>query len=434
MIKRILNNSFVKSTLILLSGGFLSKLLGFILKIIVTRKIGTEGIGLYSLLVPTFSFFTTLAIFSYPTAISSLIAEEKRNSKKILLSIIPVAMAINVVIILLIILTAPFLATILLKESSLYYPIICVGLTLPFIGLSSIIKGYFWGKQRMGPYIISNIGEQIVRIIILVIALPYLIEVSLIVTICAIILVNVVSESISILIMIKGFPKGSKIRKKDLKISKREVKDVMQISVPSTSSKIIGSVFYFLEPIILTNILLYLGYSRNYIITEYGIINGYSLSLLLLPQFFTQSISTVLIPELSKNYSLHNNKKCIKRIKQIVFLSFIIGLFSTIIINIFPEELLKLLFHTTEGTSYIRILAPFILLYFIEIPLINALQSLNKAKECMKITIIGGICRTISIILFSFFKIGMNSLIFAIIINLLISTFLYYKSLKKVFR
>ena len=433
MIKKLMQNNFFKSTLILLTGGFLSKLLGFILKIIITREIGTKGIGLYSLLAPTISFFSILAVFSYPTAISSLVAENKRSSKKIIFSIIPVATTINVIIILSIILLAPILSNDLLKEPSLYYPIICVGLTLPFIGLSSIIKGYFWGKQRMGPYILSNIGEQIVRLIILLLLIPKFMKIGLIPTISLIILVNIISETVSIIIMIKGFPKNSKIRKEDLKIDVRKVKDVMNVSIPSTTSKIIGSLFYFLEPIILTNILLFLGYSKDFIRTEYGIINGYSMSLLLLPQFFTQSISTSLVPELSKNYALGNKKKCIKRIKQIVTLSLLIGLLSTIIIYIFPKELLNLLFHTTSGVNYIKILAPFTLLYFIEVPLINSLQSLNKSKECMKITIIGETIRTILIVTLSFLKIGMYSLIIAIIVNLIVSTYLYYKNIKKVF-
>ena len=180
MINKIKNNTFIKSTLILLLGGFLSKFLGFILRIIITREIGTTGIGIYSLLGPSMAILNTLAIFSYPTAISSLIAKINSNTKKIMFSIIPVSILINIGIILITILIAPFLSKYLLKEPILYYPIICIGLTLPFIGLSSIIKSYYWGHQNMGPYILSNIVEQIVRIILLVIWVPKLIKVSLI--------------------------------------------------------------------------------------------------------------------------------------------------------------------------------------------------------------------------------------------------------------
>ena len=434
MINKIKNNTFIKSTLILLLGGFLSKFLGFILRIIITREIGTTGIGIYSLLGPSMAILNTLAIFSYPTAISSLIAKRNSNTKKIMFSIIPVSILINIGIILITILIAPFLSKYLLKEPILYYPIICIGLTLPFIGLSSIIKSYYWGHQNMGPYILSNIVEQIVRIILLVIWVPKLIKVSLMITISIIILVNIISETSSIIVMILFLPKGIHIKKEDLRIDKSSVKDVMNISIPSTSSKIIGSLFYFFEPIIITNILLYVGYSKAFIINEYGIINGYALSLLLLPSFFTQSMSTSLIPELSKHYSLKNYKKCIKRIKQIVLISLSIGFISTLVIYLFPDKLLYLLYHTTEGVNYIKILSPFILLYFIEIPLNNALQTLNKAKTVMKITVFGEIIRTISLIIFSFFKIGLYSLVIAIILNLITSTTLYYRETIKLFK
>ncbi len=432
MIKEILKNKFFASTLILLVGGFISKLLGFIIKIIITRQIGIEGIGLYSMLSPTFSLFIMVAIFSYPVAISKLVAIKGRSSKKIIFSIIPISILINLISILLIFLFAPFLANNLLNEPRLYYPIVCVGFTLPFIGLSSIIKGYFWGKQRMMPYIVSNIAEQVVRLVILSIFIPMIVKTSIINAINIIILVNIISESISILVMLKALPKDIKITKADLIPQKKEIKDILNISLPSTSSKIVGSFAYFLEPIVLTNTLLFFGYSSSYIINEYGILNGYSLSLLLLPQFFTQSISTALIPELSKNYSEGNKKKCIKRIRQIVLISLGIGFISTLFIYIFPEFLLNILFHTTAGINYIKLLAPFTLLYFIEIPLINSLQALDKARISMMVTIIGSIVRLGSIFIFSMFHMGMYSMVIAIILNLIFSTYFNYIYVRKV--
>ncbi len=431
MLKKIKENKFFTSAFILLFGGFISKFLGFVIRIIITRILGTEGIGLYSLLAPTMSLLTVIAVFSYPIAISKLIAIKGKSAKKIIFSIIPISLLINIIFICFLFLFSPILSTYLLKESRLYYPIICIGLIMPFIGLSSIIKGYFWGKQKMFPYILSNIVEQIVRLIILIIILPRILN-NLILCICIIILVNIISETISIVVMILGLPKGVKITKEDIKINKNEIKDIMNISVPVTSSKILGSIAYFLEPIILTNVLLYVGYSSEFILTEYGIINGYALSLLLLPQFFTISVSTALVPELSKKYSQNDLKGCIKRIKQIIFISLLIGLISTIIIYIFPEFLLKLIFSTIEGAIYIRILAPFTLLYFIEIPLINSLQALGKAKETMVVTLISSLVKLISIFVFSLLKIKMYGLVISIILGLFTTTYFNYKSIKKV--
>lgn len=430
MIKKYLNNKFVIGTVILLTGGFFSKFLGFILKIIVTRMIGIEGVELYSLITPTFGLFITIATFSFPTAISKIVSIPNRSSKKAIFSIIPISLLLNILTFIIIFLIAYPLSNRFLHEPRLYYPLLSIGFVLPFIGMSSIIKGYYWGKQRMGIYILSNIVEQIVRIAILLWLIPICLNKSLVLTVSVIILVNMLSELSSIVVMLLGLPKGVSISREDIKLQKNEVKEILGISIPMTSSKIIGCIAHFLEPIILTSVLTSVGYSSKFIIREYGILNGYSLSLLLLPQFFTMSISTSLIPELSKYYSIKDYDMCKKRVKQIVSLSLLIGLVSTSLIFCIPEYFLKLIYNTTLGSNYIRILAPFFLLYFINTPINNALQAIDRSKEAMFTTIISSIIKLILIGVLSIFKIGIYGLIISIIVNLIISSFMDYKFLK----
>lgn len=428
--KKYLDNKFIMGTIILLTGGFFSKFLGFILKIIVTRMIGIEGVELYSLITPTFGLFITIATFSFPTAISKIVSIPNRSSKKAIFSIIPISLLLNILTFIIIFLIANPLSNRFLHEPRLYYPLLSIGFVLPFIGMSSIIKGYYWGKQRMGIYILSNIVEQIVRIAILLWLIPICLNKSLVLTVSVIILVNMLSELSSIVVMLFGLPKGVSISREDIKLQKNEVKEILGISIPMTSSKIIGCIAHFLEPIILTSILTSVGYSPKFIIREYGILNGYSLSLLLLPQFFTMSISTSLIPELSKYYSIKDYDMCKKRVKQIVSLSLLIGLVSTSLIFCIPEYFLKLIYNTTLGSNYIRILAPFFLLYFINTPINNALQAIDRSKEAMFTTIISSIIKLILIGVLSIFKIGIYGLIISIIVNLIISSFMDYKFLK----
>ena len=429
MLNKIKNNIFLKSTLVLLIGGVIGKLVGFVLRIIVTRKLGAEGMGLYSLLAPTSSLLSVLATLSYPTALSKIISEKSSRTKTLFTSIIPLSLIINIFIIGITILLAPTLST-LLKNETLYFPIICLSLVTPFISISSIIKGYFWGKQNMFPYMLSNFIEQVTRLILITLFINKFLSISLTHAISFIILVNAAGEVVSQLVMMYFFPKN--IRPSINDFNKNDIKKVMDICVPSTSSKIIGSISYFLEPIVLTNVLMYVGYSKDFIVYEYGVINAYAMSLLLMPQFFTQNMATSLVPELSKYYSLGNNEMCKKRIKQIVLISCSIGGLSTLIITLFPTFFLNILYHTTLGLDYIRLLSPFTILFYVEYPLINALQALGKSKSAMKCTIISSIIRLISIATLSLLRIGMYSLILSIIINLLLSTCLYTKEIKKV--
>ena len=67
---------FIVSTFILLIGGFLTKALGMVIKMVMSRIVGSEGIGLYMLVLPTFSLFIGLGQFGLPIAFTKLVAEE----------------------------------------------------------------------------------------------------------------------------------------------------------------------------------------------------------------------------------------------------------------------------------------------------------------------------------------------------------------------
>ena len=283
----------------------------------------------------------------------------------------------------------------------------------------------------MYPYMLSNFLEQVTRIILISLFINKITKYDAIYAISFILIVNICGEVISQLVMLKFKPK-EKIKLKNLKFNLKYIKDLYRISIPATSSKIIGSIAYFLEPVVLTNMLLFMGYTKDYIINEYGILNAYSMSLLLMPQFFTQNMSTALVPELSKQYTKKDYKMCKKRIKQIVGISCLIGVICTLIILLFPKFFLNLIYKTTEGVDYIKLLAPFTILFYIEYPLINALQALNKAKKAMYATIIGAIIRLSSIIIFSLLGFGMYSLVISIILNIISSTIIYYKLINKI--
>ena len=91
-----MKNNFIKSTIILILGGLITKVLGMVIKIALTRAVTTKGIGLYSLILPTFNLFITLCSLGLPVAISKLISEGGKNNKKIVLSMMPIMLIINI--------------------------------------------------------------------------------------------------------------------------------------------------------------------------------------------------------------------------------------------------------------------------------------------------------------------------------------------------
>lgn len=424
-----MKEKFINSVIILLIGGLLTKLLGMFIKIMMSRLIGTEGLGLYMMVLPTFSLFIGIGQFGLPTALSKLVAEKRKNNIKLFFSILPISLFINLLLIITILVIAPVLANNLLHDSRCYLPILAIAVVIPFTSLSSICRSYFFGKEKMVPHVVSNLLEDIVRLTLMIIGIPFFLPKGLEYAVCYIILSNVISEGVSILVLFLFLPKKIQLKKEDLIPKKDYMKESLSIGIPNTTGRLLGSIGYFLEPILLTTTLLSLGYSSKFITTEYGILSGYVMPLLLLPSFFTMAISQALLPVVSREYTRGNYTFVRRKIKQAILYSLAIGIPVTIFFIIFPELPLKLIYHTKEGISYMRFLAPVCLFQYIQSPLSSCLDAMGRSRDAMIATTIGVIIRSIFLVLLSLLNIGLWGLIIAISLNVLAVTFY---SLKKV--
>ena len=111
-----MKNNFFKSTLILLVGGFITKLFSTLIKITISRMIGTEGLSMYSLVLPTLNLLISLSQFGIPIAISKLVSEDTKNNKKLLFSTLPVILITNITLIIIVNILAPTISTKLLHN------------------------------------------------------------------------------------------------------------------------------------------------------------------------------------------------------------------------------------------------------------------------------------------------------------------------------
>ena len=407
-------SKFIRSTLILLIGGFVTKILGMVIKIVTSRLIPTEGVGLYMMIMPTFTLLISLAQMGLPIAISKLVSEDTRNNKKIVFSCIPMTILLNIIIFIVLFFASDFIAIYLLHEERCKYAIKAIGFVLPFISISSIFRGYFFGKEKMIPHVVSNVTEDIVRLIVLTLGIPLFLQRGLEFTIAFLVLSNIISELTSILILFFFVPKSFSLKPQDFVPNKNDLKDILGISIPTTASRLIGSIGYFFEPIN--------GYSNNFIVSEYGILNGYVMPLILLPSFFTSAISQALIPVVSNQYTKGNKVFVKKKIKQAIFISLLIGIPATILFTLVPDIFLRYIYNTNEGITYIKVLAPICLLHYVQSPISSSLQAMGHAKDSMKGTLLGMILRTLFLIVGCNLKIGLWGLVLATSANIIFVT------------
>ena len=144
--------------------------------------------------------------------------------------------------------------------------------------------------------------------------------------------------------------------------------------------------------------------------------------LVLLPSFFTLSISQAIIPIISYSYSHGDFSTTRLKIKQGIFFSLLIGIPCTLIFLFIPGIPLRLIYNTNLGINYIRIMGVICLLHYIQSPISSSLQAMGKANDSMKGTLFGMILRCLFLFIGCSIHIGMWGLIIATSINIIFVT------------
>lgn len=427
------NNLLIKNIIILLVSGALAKVLGMLGKIIYTRIAGVNVVGLYTMITPTFMLIISICQFSFPISISKISAEEKYDNKSLLKSAYFVGSIISIILIIILILTSNLIA-LSLHNKLLAPTILSISAIIPFVMISSVQRGFLHGKEDMLPASITNVAEEIIKIILILFLLPIAISKGDITSVIFLILFNVITEGSNILFMQKAISKNYISNKKG-KVNKKIIKEILSISIPTTSVRLIASIGFFLEPIILTNTLLSSGYSPNYITMEYGIINSYIVPLLSIPSFFSISIASALLPNITKAYANKKYDEFNRKLLKLMFLSMLVGAVCLTIILIFPSEILKLVYNVNFGINYIYLIGPFFLILYMQPTLSVALQAMDKTNKLFLTSTISVIIKYSALYVLGKIGFGMNALIFAMIAGIITTTSLVLiivlKELKK---
>ena len=427
------NNLLIKNIIILLVSGAIAKVLGMIGKIIYTRIAGVNVVSLYTMITPTLMLIISITQFSFPISISKISAEGKYDNKSLLKNAYLIGLIINIILILILVLSSNFIAK-ALHNRALAPAILSISVIIPFVCVSSVQRGFLHGKEDMLPASITNITEEIIKILLIIFILPITISSGNITSVIFLILFNVITETSNILFMQKAINKKY-INHSKGRINKNIIKEILSISIPTTSVRLIASVGFFLEPIILTNTLLYTGYSPNYITMEYGIINSYIVPLLSIPSFFSISIASALLPNITKAYANKKYDEFNRKLLKLMFLSMLVGAICLIFILIFPNEILKLVYNVNFGINYIYLIGPFFLILYMQPTLSVAIQAMGKTNKLFLTSTISVIVKYSALYILGKNGLGMNSLIFSMIIGIVTTTSLVIiivlKELKK---
>ena len=157
-------NRLIKGAFVVTLGGLITKVLGALYRIPLTNLLGAKGIGIYQMVFPLYSLLLTVSSTGVPSGISKVIAGGENPEsvlKTSLLIFAPIGLFGSIFM-------AVFSRNLAILQGDLNAKF-AYFLISPSVFLVSVIccfRGYFQGLLNMKPTAISQVLEQLIKLVI----------------------------------------------------------------------------------------------------------------------------------------------------------------------------------------------------------------------------------------------------------------------------
>ncbi len=435
--------NFYKKSFILSSSNILTGILGFIFSIILSKELGAEALGLYGLLMPIYNFFICLMCGGILTSISRIIAiyfDNKHFNKAHLTIRISIIFNLiwSIIIATLVYTLSPSIASLVIKDTRVITAIKIICPAMLFISISNILKGYFYGTSQINVPSIIDILEKFIRILVLIMIIKIFKLNTVESTVTAAYISICVGEFLSYVFLHSYY---KKVKYKTAKLSqlkqntasnKSLLFDMLKIAFPLCINGLITTLISSITTLLVPRRLIKAGFNYSQALSTIGKFNGMALNIVLFPVIVISSISTLLIPDLSKSISKNKILLAEKRIREVIKISFILGLATVVICFVIPDELSYMFFKRTDLGSYIWFASLITPLFFMSLTTYSILNGLGKQKKILTHSLICSVVEIIVIYIFTgISQINILSYAIAIMIDSFLSVVLNLKEIKK---
>jgi stage V sporulation protein B len=176
--RKMKRSNILRGTIILTIAGFITRFIGFFYRIFLSNTMGAELMGIYQLIFPVYGICFTIYATGIQTSISQMVAAElgrgnKKNVKKILSVGLLLSVSLAVLLSLLLYLKADLVASRFLLEKRSVDSLRILAAAFPFCGITACINGYYYGLKKAGVPAVTQLLEQVIRVIFVYILAIY---------------------------------------------------------------------------------------------------------------------------------------------------------------------------------------------------------------------------------------------------------------------
>ena len=314
--------SFLKGTFILTIAGFVVKVIGSLNWIFVSRILGGEGIGLYQMAFPIYFLAMTVSQAGVPVAISIITAERVAlkdiwGAKRVFRISMTFMLLTGIAFSLLTFFAADWLIDFhFLRDARAKMAVQVLAPTVFFVTLLASSRGYLQGWQRMTPTAVSQIVEQIFRVITMILLADLFLPWGLDYAAAGASLGALAGAVTGLIVLVYFHWKLDRDIERDYGKElapppgeqplswQRVMRRIFMLSLPVSASSLMLPVVSNLDLMIVPQRLEVAGYSINEATELFGYLTGMAVPLVNLSTILTASMAMSIVPIISEARAL----------------------------------------------------------------------------------------------------------------------------------
>lgn len=396
-------NNFIKGAAILTAAGLTAKVMGFVYRVILTRIIGTEGMGLYQMAYPIYTTLLVVSRSGIPVSLAKLISArialgERKTAFKIFRVGRYLSLGVGFFFSLLMAFLAKPLVNIFNWDPRAYYAVLAISPAIFFVSIMATYRGFFQGLQNMVPTAYSQVIEQLVRMITMVTLVYFLVPYGLGFAAAGATFGAVTGSVAGLLTLLYVYYKRKKhiwnyvqIGSIDTLDSWKIIKDIAALGIPITFGALVQPLMTLVDTIIVPNRLQVAGFTIEKTTRLFGDLAAVAMTLVNFPTIITVSLAASLVPAISEAFALKEDNLIKTRTETGLRLAILLGLPSSVGLYVLARPLSRVIFAAPDAAIPLRVVAWGVLFIALQQTSSAILQGIGKTGIPARNLLLGAI-------------------------------------------
>lgn len=373
-------------TLTLTGAALASRGLGLIYRMLLARFLGAEGLGLFQMVFPLYISLVTLAVAGTPVALSQMMAEGRVLPRTLIRIATGIVLAISIPLSVFVVTGAKPLALLLYHDPRFVPLLWALSPALLAVAFSSVLRGYFIGRQQMAVPAATQVAEQLARVAVLFALVNFAGRVLWAHTPLMAVLLVTFGESISLAILATAYfryrGEGAAPTRNDC--PRVVARRILRLSLPVTVNRLLGSAIGVAEAAMIPERLARSGLGQAQAVAYFGTLTGMALPLIFFPTALTLSLSTNLVPAVAHAHARGDDATIRRQLIDALKATALLTVPVTFVLLTIGVQLDDLFFRATVSSAvFIPLVVGGFFLYF-DITVSGILRGLGRTDLPLK--------------------------------------------------